>query len=79
MSIPKLIEVVPGVSWVNVVEYPDGTLCLEGIRESEHEYRAYTITRIRFSREAVIKLIPLMQEWIEEDAKAPCPFTKLNP
>ena len=66
MPIQKLIEVVPGVSWVNTVEYPDGTLSLEGVRESEQEHGAYAITRIRFSREAVMKLVPLMQEWLDQ-------------
>ena len=66
MPIQKLIEVVPEVSWINVVEYPDGTLCIEGIRESEQEFRAYTITKIRFSRKAIAGLIPLMQEWLDQ-------------
>ena len=65
MGIPKVIEVVPGESWVNVVEYPDGSLCLEGIRQSESEYRVYAVARIRFSKEAVEKLIPLLQEWLD--------------
>ena len=53
-------------SWVSVTEYPDKTLALEGIRNHPEEYRAFLTTRIRFSKEAVKALIPLMQEWIDE-------------
>lgn len=69
--IPKLIEARPGESWVNVVEYPDNTLCLEGIREHPDELGTFIVNRIRFSPNAVRALIPLMQDWIEGKEEEP--------
>ena len=61
--IPKYVQ-TEADSWVMVSELPDKTLCLEGIRSSaiKGEYIAH---RIRFSREAIEKLVPLMQEWLD--------------
>jgi hypothetical protein len=50
-------------SWVMVSEFPDRTLCVEGIQSSED---AFMSQRTRFSFEAVKQLIPLMQEWVDE-------------
>ena len=60
----KSVKVTEG-SWVNVIEFPDDSLCLMGILDSDQE-RDYRVIQIRFSREAVKKLIPLMQEWVEK-------------
>lgn len=65
--INKVIEAIPGETWVSAVEYPDGTLALEGIRPAEaHGVRCFAVTRIRFSDKAVEKLIPLMQTWLDQ-------------
>jgi len=71
--IPKCIEAIPGKSWINIVEYPDGSLVLRGVSlertldsvtcEPEDAFRT---TAIRFSLEAVKALIPLMQEWVDQ-------------
>jgi len=50
-------------SWVRVVEYPDGTLCLEGVRFDPKD-KDYYVNGLRFSLEAVKVLIPLMAEWV---------------
>lgn len=56
--------------WVRVVEYPDGSLGLEGIKLiemwDETYHNKYRTIGIRFSREAVRALIPLMQTWLDE-------------
>lgn len=51
--------------WVSVTEYPDGTLSLEGIQPHPMEDRTFLTTRIRFSKEAIKELIPMMQEWLD--------------
>ena len=66
----KLITASPGRSWVGVVEYPDESLCLEGIiidptPNDPPGHPRYSTSRIRFSLEAVERLIPLMQEWVK--------------
>lgn len=48
-------------AWLIVTEWPDGTLCLEGIRLINGEFASQ---RIRFSLKAVKELVPLMQEWL---------------
>ena len=63
---PKVIEAIKNKSWISVTEYPDETLCLEGIFIHPYEPNAYATTRIRFSKQAIEKLIPLMQNWIDQ-------------
>ena len=66
-KITKVIEAIPGNSWVNAVEYPDGTLALEGIIPAFNDgFKSFAVTRIRFSEDAIEKLIPLMQSWINQ-------------
>lgn len=62
--IPKYIEAKKD-SWVMVAELPDGTLLLEGLRPSFREEDAFITHRIRFTREAVRQLLPLMEEWLD--------------
>ena len=64
--VPKMIEVLPGKSWINITEFPDETLRFEGIRECEMDKRTYEIASIRFTKEAIEKLTPLLIDWLKE-------------
>ena len=68
--IPKLIEAREGKSWIHLVEFPDETIALQGIRESFEESCDYQTVQIRFSRPAIEAMLPLLQEWVEEKGKA---------
>lgn len=58
---------VSETSWVEVIEFPDDSLCLMGILSFPLEHdRDFRCTQIRFSREAIKKIIPLMQKWIDD-------------
>ncbi len=57
--------------WVMISEFPDGSLGLTGIvkdkkagDDGKHDFN-YLLTNIRFSKEAIEGLIPLMQKWID--------------
>lgn len=65
-KIPKVIEVEGENAWVLLIEYPDGSLSLEGIRVHDEIPKAYQRIGVRFSREAIKKLIPEMIKWLEE-------------
>ena len=66
MPISKTIKVIDGKSWVLVYEYSEETLVLEGLRIDPDDRNNIFTERIRFTKQAVSKLIPLMDEWLEE-------------
>jgi len=69
MKISKPIEAIPGESWVLVYEYINDTLMLEGIKTHPTDDTTVPTAltqRIRFSRPAIKKMLPLMKEWLKE-------------
>ena len=66
MKISKPIEVIPDKSWVLIYEHIGGSLVLEGVTLPDDSTTALS-QRIRFSRNAVKKLLPVIQEWLEQN------------
>jgi len=66
MEISKPIEVIPDKSWVLVYEHIDESLVLEGATLSDDSTTTALIQRIKFSKKAVEKLLPVIQEWLEQ-------------
>ena len=64
MEISKPIEVIPDKSWVLIYEHIGGSLVLEGATLNSFNDAAI-IQRIRFSRNAVKKLLPFIQDWLQ--------------
>jgi len=63
--IPKYVQARDD-SWVSVIEFPDQTLRLEGIRPHPTEEGAFMCSQVRFTVEAVRQLVPLMQKWLKD-------------
>jgi len=66
VEISKPIEVIPDKSWVLIYEHIGGSLVLEGATLNSFDDAAI-IQRIRFSRNAVKKLLPVIQDWLKRN------------
>jgi len=63
----KCIEVYGwrGESYINLTEMPGDMVRIEGIREDPYEVGTLLVNKILFSKEAIEKIVPILQEWLE--------------
>jgi hypothetical protein len=52
---------------IALLEYPDGTLVIEGIRNDPLDPRSYLSQRIRFTRAAIKAMLPDLNEWVKDE------------